>query len=97
MTRDTTLRDSGHGAFNDCSNLNELILNEGLQKIGNGAFFDRKSLENLKVPSTLFDIGTNKFNICRNLRDVTFNDGLQKIGTSAFNCTALRASQYHLL
>ena len=34
-----------HFAFGNCKNLRELVLNEGLQKIGGGAFYNCKSLE----------------------------------------------------
>ena len=71
----------------NCSNLREVELNEGLQKIGRMAFVSCPSLKSIKLPSTVTEIGINAFSRCRNLREVTLNDGLQKFGDSAFsNC-----------
>lgn len=65
--------------------------NEGLQKIGEGAFRYCESLESITLPSTVTEIGNDAFEYCTNLKDVTLNDGLQKIGNWAFNGTSLQS------
>ena len=83
-------------AFRNCKQLrvvmfnNEVVLNEGLQKIGLDAFHGCKSLESITLPSTVTEIERGAFYNCINLRKVIFNDGLKKIGRAAFyNCTSL--------
>ena len=79
-------------AFQRCYNLKEVILHEGLQKIGWRAFQFCSSLSSITLPSTITDIGNYAFSFCRNLRDVILNEGLQKIGWLAFgNCTPLES------
>ncbi|KAL7528088.1 hypothetical protein ACHAXR_002260, partial [Thalassiosira sp. AJA248-18] len=39
-----------------CSNLREVVLNEGLEKIGQYSF-NCKSLESIKIPSTVSEVG----------------------------------------
>ena len=65
--------------------------NNGLQRIGNHAFFRCTSLDNITIPPTLVEIGVYAFEDCSNLREVIFNDGLQKIGSGAFcNCSSIK-------
>ena len=77
-------------AFRDCNNLREVVLHDGLQKIGYAAFCKCTSLSSIILPSTVIEIGGYSFAGCKNLRETVLNDGLQKIGQHAFNsCTSL--------
>ena len=77
-------------AFEDCIELREVVLNDGLKKIGWWAFYDCTSLSSVKVPSTVVEIGNEAFRGCRNLSEMVLNEGLQKIGRFAFHmCTSL--------
>ena len=70
----------------------EVILNDGLQKVGNGAFQLCSSLESITLPCTVTEIGKNAFNLCSNLREVVFHDGLQKIEHGVFQyCTSIES------
>ena len=89
ITLPSTLVEIGQGAFHGCSNLREVIFNEGLQEIGDYAFTNCTSLESITLPSTLLEIGYDAFQNCSNLRKVTLNEGLQKIDSIFFNCTSL--------
>ena len=65
-------------------------MNEGLQKIGDSAFYKCESLEIISLPSTVTEIDCCAFGHCTHLREVMFNEGLQKIGYSAFyECESL--------
>jgi len=67
---------------------------EGVQKIGDRAFYNCTSLESITVPSTVTEIGYNAFLRCCNLREVTLNDGLQKIRDGSFSkCTSLESTK----
>ena len=77
-------------AFSYCKQLREVVLNEGLHKIGDSAFYHCASLSSVTLPSAVTEIGENAFGYCNNLREVIFNEGLQKIGeTSFYMCTSL--------
>ena len=60
------------------------MFNEGLKKIGEGAFEDCTSLQSIKLPSTVTEIGDVAFRTCRSLKDVVLNDCIQKIGHGSF-------------
>ncbi|KAL7533861.1 hypothetical protein ACHAXR_005487 [Thalassiosira sp. AJA248-18] len=67
--------------FSRCSNLREVVLNEGLpQKIGDYACYFCLLLESVKFPSTLTEVGRYAFNGCSNLRKALLNEGPKKIG-----------------
>ena len=77
-------------ALYDCRKLREVVLNEGLQKIGGGAFRYCTSLERITFPSTITVLGRHAFYNCRSLGEVVLNEGLKKIGNSAFSeCSSL--------
>ncbi len=46
-------------AFRDCSNLKEVIIEEGITEIAENAFFNCVNLENIEIPSSVKKIGTN--------------------------------------
>lgn len=81
-------------AFLGCNNLRELVLNEGLQKIGEQAFDNCTSLESVSIPSTVTDIDASVFRECCNLRELVFKNGLQNIRFRAFSSsTSLESIQ----
>ena len=86
--------------WENCTNLREVTLNEGLQEIMSGApwectyycgaFYNCTSLTIIKLPSTLTEIGESAFNGCTNLSGIVLNEGLQEIGYWAFcGCSSL--------
>jgi len=79
-------------AFEDCTKLRQVILNEGLVKIGNNAFHECRVLSSIILPSSVVEIGTYVFYNCYRLLEVELNEGLQKIGFQAFaNCNVLQS------
>jgi len=78
--------------FNLCIKLRQVVLNEGLKKIGREAFKECKALESITLPSTLTDIGNSSFYDCSVLRKVVLSDELQKMGGGAFErCSSLQS------
>lgn len=76
--------------FFDCKDLEKVVLNEGLQRIGRFAFHNCTSLESISCPSTLIEIGYKAFEYCNRLKKVVLNDGLKEIWENAFDsCSAL--------
>ena len=79
-------------AFYKHTQMREVIFNEGLEKIGMGAFGQCTSLESVALPSSVTEIDERAFGDCNNLRKITLNNGLQKIGRKAFcHCTSLES------
>ena len=80
------------GAFKNRTQLREVVLNEGLKKIGYAAFAGCRSLQRICLPSTVTEIKKMAFIRCTSLMDVTLNEGLTQIGERAFDqCTLLRS------
>ena len=76
--------------FKGREHLKEVVLNEGLVKIGPFAFYECTKLRIIKLPSTITEVGMGAFYECTNLSEVVLNAGLQEIGYSAFEiCTSL--------
>ena len=62
----------------------EVILNEGIQKIGDFAFSDCTLLQSITLPSSVTEVSNAAFFDCNNLREAILNEGLKKIGHGAF-------------
>ena len=82
--------------FSKCSELNKVVLNEGVQRIGRNAFSYCESLESITLPLTVTEIDNYAFQHCTKLKEIILNKGLKRIGTSAFyKCTELREVVFH--
>ena len=77
--------------FQNCEQLKEVVLNEGLQKIGDCSFWMRGSLQSITFPSTITKVSSHAFCWCSGLETVLLNEGLQMIGKNdAFSgCSSL--------
>ena len=77
-------------AFKQCSTLTTVILNDGLEEIGEDAFSSCTSLRGIDVPPTVKSIKDFAFFQCSTLTTVTLHDGLEEIGEEAFQmCISL--------
>ena len=88
-----TITALGVEAFWGCgSYLTAITLPDGLESIGDKAFYSCSSLTAIDIPSSVTSIGEEAFRSCTSLKDVTLPDGLESIGSYAFNsCTSLTA------
>lgn len=78
-------------AFSERENLLEVYIDEGVEKIGYGVFYNCSSLRRIKFPSTLGVIGMLAFGFCLNLEDAQLNNGLKLIQELAFSqCSSLK-------
>jgi len=73
-----------NGAFEERTELREVILNDDLREIGDGAFYGCSSLQSINIPSTITKIGYNTFSGCHSLNVVVLNEGLTEIVDCAF-------------
>ena len=70
--------------------IKSVVLNEGMEIIGNGAFAGVTTLEKINFPSTLKKIDDMAF-VKTSLKELKINEGLQVIGKRAFsNCSSLQ-------
>lgn len=71
-------------AFNQCQNLEKVIIPEGVEQIKRYAFQGSYNLVEMSLPHSLKTISDNAFDSCSKLEKVNFPTGLQLIGDSAF-------------
>ena len=77
-------------AFYNCTALENVVLCEGVQKIGTSAFSGCTALKTLDLPSTLTEIGSSAFKGCSKLSAVSLPEGLKTIRGDAFaDCESL--------
>ncbi len=71
------------------SNVEKLIVEEGITSIGDNLCRDSKNLIQVSLPSSLKSIGNSAFQSCRNLSDIHIPYGVEVIGDRAFyDCNA---------
>lgn len=77
--------------WNSHSNeIKQVKIDDGVNYIGNYAFYFCKSLSDVSIPNSVISIGEHAFNSCTSLTHVSIPDSVTSIGASAFSsCTAL--------
>lgn len=65
--------------------LSKVVIEEGLTKIGNYAFYNCQSLTTANIPEGMGSIGNYAFYACRSLTTVNIPEGILLIGDSAFH------------
>ena len=81
-------------AFEDCRNLIEVTLTEGVKTVGERAFSNCRSMQSVIIASSVESIGANAFSNCYTLKTVEIPSGssLKSIGIQAFlNCKSLKS------
>ena len=66
------------------SNIESVVLPEGVTNIGDFAFYGCREIEEIIIPGTVKSVGAESFRHCRNLESVTLQNGIESIGESAF-------------
>lgn len=88
LTQSRTLADH---VFDGCDMLTEVVLPEGLLKIGYRAFSSCSSLVEIQIPSSVETIDSKVFAGCLGLVSVTMTDSVKTLGSAAFvECQMLR-------
>lgn len=75
----------GSQAFDECNDLREVTIPEGVETIEGYAFDQCKNLTALYLPNSLTSIGENAFRSCQSLERIDFGSGLKSIGYGAFS------------
>lgn len=82
----STVKYIGESVFNNCINLKEIILPEGLERIGTGAFA-RSGLLKITIPDTVTDMGQFLFVECENLSEINMGKNIKDIDYDGFEGT----------
>ncbi len=72
-------------AFALCSQLNTVVLGDGLKKIGELAFFECTSIHDITIPPAVKLIEVGAFARCSQTVTVVLWGGLEEIGAQAFS------------
>lgn len=92
---DLGLTSLGANAFENCSNIYYIWLNDQLRELGDYAFSHCSNLRGIVVPTNVISINDHAFQYCNSLTDISVPDGVMQIEQSAFmNCTSL--AEVHL-
>lgn len=87
----TSMSGIPNDAFNGCSNIEEIILPEGLQQIASSTFSSCTKLTEIQIPETVTEIGDYAFYYCRNLTEIIIPESVGRIGYYAFcGCDSLQ-------
>ena len=97
LDSDGTLTISGTGEMSDdipwselTSSIQNVVIEEGVTSIGDGAFSFCSSLASITIPEGVTDIGEYAFGWCRSLMSVVISNNVTSIGNYAFiGCTSL--------
>ena len=93
-----TLKISGSGVLTDTEEawadlypyINHAIVNDGITEIGDGAFYDCRSLMTVEIPDNITRIGESAFAECLSLQAIDIPDTVTEIGDCAFaDCLSL--------
>lgn len=80
----------GNGAFQNCSNLQNIILSDSITAVGESAFNGCSSLTSIQIPNGVKSIGNFTFNGCSSLTNIMIPDSVTNIGWWAFSgCSSL--------
>lgn len=84
------------GKFEGMTKLGDLVLNEGLEYIGERTFSGCANMWIEKFPSSLKYIGKEAFNRCDGLTEITISDNIEYLGYRAFGgCKGLSMIRYN--
>ncbi len=77
--------------FDDCTNLEKVVIQDGMSQIGRQVFFGCSKLTEVIIPESVESIGFGAFYECINLKEITIPESVKSIESSAFyECTNLK-------
>ncbi|QKX31352.1 leucine-rich repeat domain-containing protein [Metamycoplasma hominis] len=79
VTIPNNIKEIDDSAFLGCQNLKKVILNEGLEKIGDEAFYNT-NIESITIPASVKKFGYSAFFGCKNLKEVIYKGDASNIG-----------------
>jgi prepilin-type N-terminal cleavage/methylation domain-containing protein len=73
-------------AFRDCTNLKEIVIPNGCERINSTAFSGCKNAVSISVPNTVQYFGSYAFSNCESLEAINIPNGVTKIEVQLFYC-----------
>ena len=87
-----TIETIGNYAYNNCTNLSDIIIRDGVKTIESYAFNNCSNLRSITIPNSVTRIESCAFNNCNNLTNVIIGNGVNYIDNDVFNnCTNLNS------
>ena len=84
------------GAFLNCKNITEIVLNDEITKIDQYAFAQATKLDVFELPSELTTLGNHAFYNCDSITDIEIPNGVTSISEQLFyDCDALVNVKFH--
>ena len=74
-----------NGCFRDCTDLEKVVLADGIKGIGPNVFSGCTRLSDINLPQSITSIGDGTFYGCKALTQIVFPENLEKIGANAFS------------
>jgi predicted peroxiredoxin len=72
--------------------VSEVIIEDGITKIGDKAFYCCYNLTSVSIPDSVIEIGSQAFDLCINIEDINLPDNVSIISSSAFErCEKLKS------
>ena len=71
-------------AFYYCEHLEEVIIEDGINSIGDNTFYWCRSLHSISIPNSVNSIGNSAFYVCDGLTNIDLPDSITTIGANAF-------------
>lgn len=82
----------GNEAFDDCEELESVVIGNNLKIIEDRAFKNCKSLKTFTLSDSIISIGNEAFDYCEELESVVIGKNLKSIGSNAFTgCKSLKS------
>lgn len=86
-----TVEDIPAYAFENCTGLKTITLNEGLKEIGPSSFSGCTQLESITIPDSVIKIYSSAFQDCTSLANFVLGSEITYLGEKTFNgCTSLK-------
>lgn len=78
-------------AFQECIQLTDIVINDGVVSIGTNAFGSCENLKSVFMPNSVSALGEGVFNYCYQMKDVTLSQGITTISKRLFKeCGSLK-------
>lgn len=74
----------GYGQFQNCSNLSNAIIGDGITSIPQSCF-SGCAIETIVIPDSVIKLGETAFSSCKSLRNITLSKSIKKIPNSCFS------------
>ena len=81
----------GNNAFENCTQLTDIVIQNGVTSIGINAFGSCYNLKSVQMPNSVTDLSNFAFNYCSSLTDINISSGVTSLSKGLFSeCGSLK-------